>query len=203
MGYRENVLGPAQNDPKHPIYHGFKMQVHHLLSKQGVNDSGKGLKLKAMGYDINLAGNLVALPSTLEGACHLKVQLHRGNHPKQLPVDTNDADLEHSDDYHEHVKKITKNAYQSIKKECKKNDREAVQAFINYQSLLVLLRIKNFSLRLTTIHDFLKEGNSGCLGAKSIPEHETTQKKIEPNVCVIIESIQSLSLSVVVLFLMS
>ncbi|WP_268745318.1 MULTISPECIES: hypothetical protein [Vibrio] len=40
-GYREVVLDPAKKDPNHPINHGIKMQVHHLLSQQGFIKSKK------------------------------------------------------------------------------------------------------------------------------------------------------------------
>jgi hypothetical protein len=78
MGYREDALNAARKKPDHPIHRGVDVQVHHLVSRKSV------VKLEdiliARGYNIDTLANLVVLPCTLPGACHLRVQLHRGNH---------------------------------------------------------------------------------------------------------------------------
>ncbi|MBN3573585.1 AHH domain-containing protein [Vibrio neptunius] len=168
MGYRESVLDPAVEDPNHPINHGFQMQVHHLLSKAGVKKTGDGPKLKSYGYDINLPGNLVALPCTLEGACHLQVQLHRGSHPNA--IDTNDNDKEHPKGYHRRVTYLIKNAYKTISKRCEKQDNPGIQRYMDYHSLLILREIRSFELSLSNVAEAFKRGGVGCLGATTVPE---------------------------------
>ncbi|HAS6085008.1 TPA: hypothetical protein I7221_00865 [Vibrio vulnificus] len=168
MGYREAVLVPAGKDPNHPINHGFQMQVHHLLSKQGVKKTGDGPKLKSYGYDINLPGNLVALPCTLEGACYLQVQLHRGNHP--AVIDTNDNDNEHPKNYHLRVTMLVEKAYKTISKRCEKQDNPGIQRYMDYHSLLILREIRSFALPLTNVAKVFKRGGVGCLGATTVPE---------------------------------
>ncbi|ANP78156.1 hypothetical protein A134_17385 [Vibrio crassostreae 9CS106] len=167
-GYREAVLDPAKKDPNHPVNSGFKMQVHHLLSTKGINDTGVGAKLKAYGYDINLPGNLIALPCTLEGACHLQVQLHRGNHPSAL--DTNDDDDEHPKTYHNRITQLIEKAYATISKRCEKQDNPGVQRYMDYHSLLILRKISSFQVPLTKVSKAFKPGGVGCLGSSSVPE---------------------------------
>ena len=65
---------------EHPVKNNIHMQAHHIISEEGVNKSGTGNTLKTRGYDINEINNLVFLPSTPAGACHLGLQLHRGDH---------------------------------------------------------------------------------------------------------------------------
>lgn len=175
-GYREAVLVPAEKNPNHPINHGFQMQVHHLLSTQGVKKTGDGPKLKSYGYDINLPGNLVALPCTLEGACYLQVQLHRGNHP--AVIDTNDNDGEHPKSYHKFVTKRVKDAYMTISKRCEKQDNPGIQRYMDYHSLLILRKIRSFELPLTKVAKAFKRGGVGCLGATTVPE---LRLKLEAN----------------------
>ncbi|MFA0114338.1 AHH domain-containing protein [Vibrio sp. 10N.261.46.E11] len=166
MGYRKNILNRIKNDLSHPINHGFKMQVHHLVSKNGVIKSGKKSILEAYGYDINLAGNLVALPSTLGGACHLKVQLHRGNHT--TPIEDNDNDKVHPMSYHTYVKKMLKPAVREIKTKCKTNDIQKVQAYLNLHSQVILDDISSFRLPLTRVFKAFESGAVGCLGEKEV-----------------------------------
>ncbi len=165
MGYRENVLNRAKKDPMHPINYGFKMQVHHLLSKSGVSKTQKENFLKSYGYDINDSGNLVALPSTLSGACHLKVQLHRGNHGT---ISLNDNDKVHSKSYHGYIKEILKPAIFEIKNKCKTNDVKKVQVFLNLHSQIVLDDISEFKLPLTKVSKLFQNGGRGCLNENNI-----------------------------------
>jgi len=170
MGYRENVLVPAAKDSKHPTNYGFTMQVHHLLSTKGVKDSGHYDELKAYNYNINLAGNLVALPSTLQGACHLKVQLHKGDHTTLM--DTNDNDGEHPRAYHRFITGLVKKACTTINKRCdeQKQKLKGVQRYMDYHSLLVLRDIGNFRLPLTSVYKAFSPRGVGCLGVTSVPE---------------------------------
>lgn len=80
--YRRRLEHNVRNMADHPIHHGITMQAHHLISQEGIRNSELGDELKHRGYDMNVIENLVFLPSELMGACHLGVQLHRGDHTK-------------------------------------------------------------------------------------------------------------------------
>ncbi|MEM5529947.1 AHH domain-containing protein [Gammaproteobacteria bacterium AS21] len=105
MGYRDKVLQQVGSD--HPINKGVKMQAHHLISRKALLDSSIENRLEDFKYDIDNVDNIALIPCTLQGACHLNVQLHRGNHPGVLRVDNgnNDDDSEHPDTYHDKIKK--------------------------------------------------------------------------------------------------
>src|SRR5690606_11536965 len=94
-GYRRKIVKAVKNNPSHPIHHNIEMQAHRLISSKGVQMAGMGRQLAGLGYDINVLENLVLLPSSLQGACHLKVQLHRGDHKY--------TDDDHPFSYHEVV----------------------------------------------------------------------------------------------------
>ena len=57
-----------------------------------------------MGYEIDSLLNLVLLPCELEDACHMRVQLHRGDHKtpdlRRWEVE-NGISIDEEDDYHE------------------------------------------------------------------------------------------------------
>lgn len=55
-------------------------QVHHLLSEKGVADTGKSRKLERLGYNINVIENLSLIPKNGYLACHLRCQIHLGDH---------------------------------------------------------------------------------------------------------------------------
>lgn len=79
------------------------MEAHHLISVQGANMSGIVENIIYSDYDINVVNNLVFLPATMPGACHLEVQLHRGNHYANIHTDDNDSDISHRKSYHQYV----------------------------------------------------------------------------------------------------
>jgi len=77
--YRRKIVAAAKLVTNHPIHH-INMQAHHLLSEAGIKKSKQGRKLAHLGYEIDSLLNLVLLPCELEDACHMRVQLHRGDH---------------------------------------------------------------------------------------------------------------------------
>ena len=167
MGYRENLLEAIKDDTNHPLQCGIPMQIHHLLSKAAAKRSGAKLILESYGYDINKLENLVALPCTFAGACHLGVQLHRGDHTSSS---NNDDDDEHNDSYHDHVQKIIVNAIENIENNCEGGDDKKVQDRMNKKSKTVLDDIIDYRIRLTRVHIWFKEKNSGCNGLGKINE---------------------------------
>ncbi|WP_165390924.1 AHH domain-containing protein [Pseudoduganella lutea] len=76
--------------PAHPRNQQLKMQAHHLISEKGARLSNLGDRMADFGYNINAIKNLVFIPSTLQGACLLQVQPHRGDHTAVDPVDNDE-----------------------------------------------------------------------------------------------------------------
>lgn len=89
----------------HPRHHGIKVQAHHILSGDGVKLSGLGPKLESHGYDINDPPNLAFIPCTLQGACHMGIQPHRGDHTAQADPENDYDDDDEPDSYHKFVAK--------------------------------------------------------------------------------------------------
>jgi hypothetical protein len=173
MGYRETIAAAVRNKPGHPIHKNVKMQAHHLLSKKGVKRSGLKSELEHLGYDIDALENLVLLPCTLQGACHLGVQLHRGNHTTtaDFSIDNDDDDL-HGLVYHLAVKKLLKAVESAVKrgKLCDDSARK-IQAKVDGVSNKILGMIAAFTLPLSSIHENFPPlpGRPGCRGRDTVP----------------------------------
>ncbi len=170
-GYRARIEKAVKNDAGHPINNGIAMQAHHLLSAKGVQLAAMGKKLEALGYDINVLENLVLLPCTLQGACYLKVQLHRGNHGYH--------DDDHPRSYHEEVKARIQKLRKYLKdcESCEsRSDRERTQKKVQDKmdkvSLKLLELIIDFKIPLTRIFlSFHPESEIGCSNADNISDH--------------------------------
>ncbi|WP_167852959.1 AHH domain-containing protein [Vibrio tasmaniensis] len=175
-------MNAIEGDHDHPLNCGVPMQIHHLLSKKGAIESGNKSILESYGYDINEIGNLVALPSTFAGACHLEVQLHRGNH---ISFSNSDDDDEL---YHDYVQKLMVKTLKKIEKECEEGSAKKVQSRMNSKSKVLLSDLKLFRIRLTRVHKYFKNGNCGCngLGTKidkfSIDDLAKSENK-DDNIC--------------------
>jgi len=156
-------------DDNHPRHNGITMQAHHIISAKGVELSGLGSKIEKLGYDINCLENLAFLPSTLQGACHLHIQLHRGNHT------TPDADGNHPNGYHFLIKDRLKDLKPLIDKECpgeKNSNRQKILDELNKVSARILRRIEKMPGKapLTDIYQNFTSGNPlGCCNVDSIP----------------------------------
>jgi len=122
-------------------------------------------QLEDMGYQINTIKNLVLLPCTLKGACHLGVQLHRGNHTFH--------DDEHPRSYHKEVTERIKSLEEELDKKCVSN--KSIQGLLNKESAKILNMIKKFQLPLTKIFlSFQTSGklkHTGCSNSDSVPSH--------------------------------
>lgn len=118
-----------------------------------------------MGYEIDSLLNLVLLPCELEDACHMRVQLHRGDHKtpdlRRWEVE-NGISIDEEDDYHEvpyHDYVATAVAAQKIqvRRICDKDDTsrekksKLVQALLNNISRKILKDIETYELSLTSI----------------------------------------------------
>lgn len=170
---RAIALDPAH--PRHP-HHGVKMQAHHLISAEGMKRSGLGKKLEKFGYDINLLPNLSFIPCTLQGACHLGVQPHRGNHTALVDQDDYEDDLEPMN-YHKMVAKRIKKLDLPLSKECpgdNKTKSETVRNKLDKLSEDILKLIQNSpgAAPLTDIAKHFKPGNHiGCGGVDTVTLH--------------------------------
>jgi hypothetical protein len=162
--YRDHVMHEAKKRPRHPINHGIDMQAHHLVSRFGIELTlGLATALIELGYNIDALNNLVLLPSTLPGACHLKVQLHRGDHVG------GDVD---SISYHKYVAKclILLRIQESRGRLCTLIPKQ-IQAKVDKISHKILKRIRDFKLPLTQIHYTFKRGaTSGCCGKRTVDD---------------------------------
>ena len=163
MGYRENILARIKDDPDHPIKHGIKMQAHHIVSRKGLEASGLSEKLAHLGYRVDEPENLVLLPGTLQGACHLGVQLHRGDHAH--------TDDEHPESYHDAVKVLLMSIERYVAHgiACDVTAQQ-VQKKINRISGQLLIRIARFQLPLTRACSAFSRLGPGCCGVDSLPE---------------------------------
>lgn len=182
--YLRMMNGRITAMPSHPKHKGIKMQAHHILSADGIKLSGLGGKLEEFGYDINVAPNLAFLPCTLQGACHLGIQPHRGNHTaisdRPPRMDSEEADYdddEHPRSYHRMIAKKVEMLKLPIDKACTGNDdpaRGQVKSKMDRLSKDVLLMICNTPnlARLTEVADHFARGNPvGCGGVDSITDH--------------------------------
>ncbi len=155
------------------------MQAHHLISTSAVKDTKMEVLLEDIrGYDINHHKNLVFLPGTLQGACHLSVQPHRGDHTTPIEEDIDDIyddDEDHPDAYHRKIFKRLKAIEPEIRS-CEDNTEKSVEEtykILNRTSSVILSFIRNFKLPLTNIfEDFLNDSDIGCGNCIDVKEHE-------------------------------
>jgi hypothetical protein len=166
---KNNTLNPG-----HPRHHGILVQAHHVLSADGIKLSKMGKSLVECGYDINTLENLVFIPSTLQGACHLNVQPHRGNHTATAPESELDDETGHADSYHLLVQKAVRELRSYLEKGCPGGDRsksKRVIAEMNKRSEKILKLIQNSPRRamLTAVALNFDPNNSiGCGGLDNI-----------------------------------
>lgn len=180
-GYRKRIVSAVEDDDEHPINCGIKMQAHHLVSAEGVRIATLGSKLKGLGYSINVLENLVLLPSTLQGACHLKVQLHRGNHTFE--------DDDHPESYHKLVFRYLDDIRGVIQKcsSCgtaaeKRKTTKKIQKSVDDISFELLEDIKDFEIPLTSIFKkFSPNSSVGCSNSDGIPEASDSSCNVERN----------------------
>jgi hypothetical protein len=104
--YRKTWLKKVESDSNHPINFGIHMDTHHLISAEAIKKSKLGDTLKRKGYVVDTMNNLVGFPATLPSACHLKLQLHRGDHKKIK------SDVE---PYHDYVASIVRGLKGNLK----------------------------------------------------------------------------------------
>jgi hypothetical protein len=175
-GYLRRLKKNVERKPPaggHPRNSGVKMQAHHLISAKSVRLARLSNRLRDLGYDINTTSNLVFLPCTLQGACHLGVQLHRGDH-SHVDADAFDDDELHKKPYHVRVKKKLVRRFKKQEKKglCSKNRhmiRKRVQKVMNRLSQKILHDIQSYDLKLTSIATNFDVEGGGCRGVDTVP----------------------------------
>jgi len=179
--YLDRITRAIADDSKHPRHKGVAMQAHHVISATAMHISGLSEKIRKFGYDINLLENLVFLPSTLQGACHLGVQPHRGNHT--APIERDDyEDDDHPRSYHDMVSDAIKRLNLGLTKECpgymggpmELAARHKVKAELDELSAKLLRLIRNLPREapLTKVSAHFQPGNRiGCAGTDSTTRH--------------------------------
>ncbi len=158
-GYREKWLRHAYKHKPHPINYGIHMDTHHLISAEAVNISKLSQSLIDKGYMINDINNLVGFPATLPAACHLGLQLHRGDHlHKKTPYEK---------PYHKFVNTLLQEKESKIQacygrtKVREKNTE--IHKLLDPISEDILGELIDFELPLTEIFArFSKNGKGGC-----------------------------------------
>jgi hypothetical protein len=157
-------------DKKHPRNQGVAMQAHHVISEKGIAMGEYHDRLQDFGYRINEPSNLVFIPSTLQGACLLQVQPHRGDH---VAKSTSEIDASLDRTYHQTVKDHLQEVVPKLEKLCGKPGKDMskeTQDALNDISeiILELIQKKPSEAKLTKLYKHFQPGNPrGCGGAKS------------------------------------
>lgn len=172
------------NYATHPRMMGVRMQAHHVISGDGVALSGIGERMEKFGYNINLKDNLVFIPCTLQGACYLGVQPHRGNHTapgKEEPEpDENDyVDDSEPSSYHKLVAKRLVEAERDFPIKCAKKEigKNKAVDLLDAVAIAILNLIQDHPTKapLTSVAEHFVPGKKvGCGGHDSVPILEAT-----------------------------
>ncbi|MDX1695191.1 MAG: AHH domain-containing protein [Ketobacteraceae bacterium] len=187
VSYIDNLKKAIADVADHPYHAGFKMQAHHILSREAFFrvDGKRGefaRKVEAIGYNINLAQNLVFLPCELEGACHLQVPLHRGNHTY---VDHNNKDGDVYRPYHAEVARRIESKIRKFVNDCDTrcatnaySREQQIQKMLDSVSKKVLKLVADYKLPLNRMHtDFKLHNPKGCGNLVNIGTSEQNCKK--------------------------
>jgi hypothetical protein len=184
--YLGRIVRAIADEPKHPRRNGVAMQAHHVISATAMHSSGLADKIKKFGYNINELENLVFLPCTLQGACYLGVQPHRGNHTAPADPNTYKND-EQPRSYHDMVEMRLKGLELGLTKDCpgymggakEIAARHKVKAELDELSAKILRLIQNSPRQapLTKISAHFQPGNLvGCAGTDSTTLHLSEHK---------------------------
>ena len=167
--YLARIKNAIENDKNHPRHLGVQMQAHHIISGEGMRLSGLGTKIEKYGYDINLLPNLAFIPCTLQGACYLGVQPHRGNHRARVDQDDYTDDME-PEDYHDMVARKVKELDLPLTKECTPGQVRDISTKLDKLSkdILGLIQKKPRQAPLTEIARHFGQGGSGCGGVDNV-----------------------------------
>jgi hypothetical protein len=178
-GYLKRLKDAIEHENNHPRKHGVRMQAHHIISGEGMKRSKLGKRIAQFDYNINYLPNLVFIPCTLQGACYLGVQPHRGNHDFTPEQDDYQDDLEPRS-YHELVATRLRRLELPMERSCDKEtalDRGKVIDALDAlsKSILNLIQFKPLEAPLTKLAAKFGVGAVGCSGVDSILTHSATR----------------------------
>lgn len=173
--YLKRMKERIDGNSEHPRNNGIQMQAHHLISIEGMRQSGMAQKIRKFKYNINYLENLSFIPCTLQGACYLGVQPHRGNHGSFVDQDDYDDNIEEFS-YHEMVANSVKGLKLPLSKECegtKASKEEKVVGELDKLSKTILAMIQKAprQAQLTSIAVHFGKGKKGCGGVDSVGDH--------------------------------
>lgn len=174
--YLKRIKKEIENQPDHPRNMGIAMQAHHVISGEGMKRSQLGPTVKAYGYNINLLPNVAFIPCTLQGACYLGVQPHRGNHASKV-VDQDDyIDSGEEKDYHDMVASDLQRVIDKHLRECTGDDNTVAHAGIAVldklsKSILKGIQHDPNNYPLTSIASHFGKYGAGCGGVDSVTGH--------------------------------
>ncbi|GGC08001.1 AHH domain-containing protein [Pseudoduganella buxea] len=169
--YLEFMKSRTESD-SHPRHH-MDMQAHHAISEKAIFDAKLDDRLADFGYEIDVPENLVFIPSTLQGACLLQVQPHRGNHTARL-IKGDDDDSCHPPAYHIMVANRLKAIFPALEEECGDhgtNIAKKTQKALDHISTDIIKKIqhKPREARLTKLYAYFNPGHPrGCGGEDSV-----------------------------------
>lgn len=185
--WKNRVKKWNETEGRHPYHHGIDMDTHHLISMHAIKDLSSNLKnaLKEKGYDINSLGNLVGLPATFKGACHLKTQVHRTGHM----FGEDQYGRNKNFDYHKEVRTLVKKAGADIRrcygtKEIEPTKRAIHTEVMDEISQTILDGIVEFTIPLTSIFENFNPKESpykGCRGASTVSQAKIATKCCDGN----------------------
>ncbi|MGI9950267.1 hypothetical protein [Vibrio hyugaensis] len=166
----------------HPFCHGIQMDTHHLISEKALEKCDKTLQKNLIdkGYNVNSLSNLVGIPATYRGACHLRLQVHRSDHKFQKDQFGEIKNFS----YHEHIKDLITQEREAINKcngttqkiEGKRDIHIEVMDPISQE---LLDEIVAFEISLTRIHknfDYKNKPYVGCGQAERIGQVDAKSK---------------------------
>lgn len=173
--YKKELYERIKDDDNHPYNLGIEMQAHHLISISGMKKSGLSSQVETTGYDINHPKNCVFLPSTLKGACHLKVQVHKSAHTNVVFGD--DADSAHSHkvrgkNYHDFVSDLLIDIKDELDNSCNGDEfsDNCIDLLNDISKDIILSRICNAPHKapLSRFYAHFKKDGPGCGGEDSL-----------------------------------
>jgi hypothetical protein len=177
----------ATMSTKHPRNNGVAMQAHHVISATGMHKSGLAEKIRVFGYNINTLDNLVFIPCTLQGACHLGVQPHRGNHNSPAENEDNYANDQQPFDYHDLVQNRIKDLKMGLTKDCpgfmggaqESAARHKVRTELDNagKQILAMIQKRPRAAPLTAVAAHFQPGSLiGCAGVDVIRQHSAVRQ---------------------------
>lgn len=176
--YLKRIKAAIEGDKDHPRNNGVQMQAHHVISATGMKLSGLADKIEDYGYDINLLANLAFIPCTLQGACYLGVQPHRGNHDAAIDQDDYEDDMEPKN-YHDMVQRALQALDLPLAKDCPGDDLSKTDKVVDElnrlsRKILNLIQSKPKAAPLTKVALHFGKNASGCGGVDSVTKHQVT-----------------------------